>query len=323
VHVIRLQTVVYAPAAPYVHHYLLYACVNTSCTNVIWAWAPGVDPLELPIEAGYRFGPHAPAWNGLLMQIHYNNPGLVAGVVDNSGVTVFYTTALRQFDADVLELADPTITNPNQIPAGTALAYYEYSCPSDCTSTFPQTLNVFGDFLHMHEIGYMMWSTQWRNGQSLGYLNRVEFWEFAFQQTTLLNRTIVPGDRINTHCIYQENSIASTPFALPSYDEMCLEFVYYYPKLSGSFCSFAYESTRNYTLCLDAPLQSAGVYETNPSVVDPPGGEIITFGANNPAGYVCLGVTSPPTTPTKSTSDANALKLNIAIFVFLAFILVL
>jgi energy-converting hydrogenase Eha subunit H len=61
------------------------------------------------------------------MQIHYNNPGLVAGVIDNSGVTVFYTTTLRQYDADVLELADPTITNPNQIPAGTVKYFLIYN----------------------------------------------------------------------------------------------------------------------------------------------------------------------------------------------------
>jgi len=283
---------------------LLYACLNSSCSSVLWAWAPGVDPFELPREAGYRMGPGG--YNGFMMQIHYNNPTATAGVIDNSGIKVYYTSVIRQYDAGVLELGDPLVTQKIPIPQGTGVSFYEYNCPSECTASFPQPLIVFADFLHMHQIGEMMWSTHWRNGSEIGYLNRIEYWDFAFQQTTTKNVTILPGDRINTHCKYDQNPLTQTVFSIASQDEMCLEYVYYYPKLSGSYCSFISQSGKNITVCENAGLYIEGVLATNPTVVDPPGGEIKTFGAPNPNTFQCTGFLASQQSGTPSSQQTGS-----------------
>jgi hypothetical protein len=282
----------------------------------VWGWAPGVDYFELPPVTGYLIGPGG--WNVLRMQVHYNNPSLVADVIDNSGIRIYYTPNLRQYDAVVLEFGDPSVTNPNLIPQGSSLITYEYNCPSECTSTFPGPLNVFGDTLHMHQIGQMTWSTHWRNGQLLGYLNRIEFWDFAFQQTTSLNLTILPGDRFNTHCMYQENSLQTTKFSLASSDEMCLEFVYYYPKLPLGYCSYVFDksSQRNYTLCEGNVIQ-LGVtnYQSNPSLLDPAGGEVRVFGSTNPSSFQCANPLNPTTSqsaPPFSNQPTSTTKNNIS-----------
>jgi len=275
----------------------------------MWAWAPGVDPMELPPVAGFRVGPSINAWDGLLIQIHYNNPGTLSGIIDNSGIRVYYTTTLRQFDADILELGDAGVTQPAVIPQGTGDVLFEYSCPSECSSTFGQTLNVFGDLLHMHQVGDMMWSTIWRNGVNLGYFNRIEFWDFNFQQTTPLSLTIQPGDRINTHCKYTQSPNTPVHFALASSDEMCLEYVYYYPKLPGPYCTFIYSEDvgRNATVCLNDFLQVNGALQYNPSVTDPPGGEIKVFGSINPSSFVCAASGGTPlvTNPLVSSSTSR------------------
>jgi len=143
----------------------------------------------------------------------------------------------------------------------------------------------------MHQQGKQMWTTHWRNGTLLGYLNRVEFWDFNFQQTTPKAVTILPGDRLNTHCIYFQNAGKSTKFSIASADEMCLEYVYYYPKMAGPFCAYAYspDIARNLTLCLGQALGTGPLsnYPFNPTVIDPVGGEVVTFGAPNPASFVC------------------------------------
>jgi len=163
----------------------------------------------------------------------------------------------------------------------------------------------------------MIWSTQWRNGVQIeGYFNRIEFWDFNFQQTTQLTKTIMPGDRINTHCIFQQNAIKPTVFSLASSDEMCVEYVFYYPRLNGPFCSFYYvqQFSSNLTLCLNSPQ-----FQPNPSVVDPVGGELKTFGGTNPIGFQCGGTAvsnSPiPTTPRKS--DTTQFAVNFVVCVLL------
>jgi len=143
----------------------------------------------------------------------------------------------------------------------------------------------------------MMWSTIWRNGRQLGFFNRIEYWDFGFQQNTPKNVVVKPGDRINTHCVYNQDPSRIVPFATPSNAEMCIEYVFYYPKLAGSFCAFYYNA-RNLTYCLNAPLGTSPNYPYNPSLVDPTGGLEKQFGKLN-ASYVCPY--SPQTTQSPST----------------------
>ena len=83
----------------------------------------------------------------------------------------------------------------------------------------------------MHEIGSRMW-TNWydKDGNYKGYTNRIDFYDFSFQQMTKKNFVIHPGDRFNIHCVYNSLDRENyTNFDLGSEDEMCIEFIAYYP----------------------------------------------------------------------------------------------
>ena len=55
-----------------------------------------------------------------------------------------------------------------------------------------------------------MWSRLYNNdSQLIQEINRVDFWQFEFQQNTPVNYTIRRGDRVNTHCVYDTKG--STP----------------------------------------------------------------------------------------------------------------
>jgi len=255
--------------------------------------------MIVPLVAGFRFGPNG--YKSIYINVHYDNPAHIAGLVDNSGVRVYYTPNLRQYDAGVLELGDVSVTQPRQIPIGTNTVEYEYNCPSECTRNFTDSLTIFADFLHMHMVGTQMWSTVWRGNQALGELNRVEYWDFNFQQNTLINNLVLrPGDRINTHCIYQQNPTAAVNFAIASSDEMCVEFIYYYPKQNGGVsCGYGYFpgnaqlAAQNYTSCLGLPLRQGTTFINNPTLTDPKGGEVRRFGAKNPLTFQCPIIVNP------------------------------
>jgi len=244
-HIIAIEPMVQLATKRYVHHFVLSGYTNLSDYNQItlWAWAPGIEPNILPPQAGFRISFVNP--DGLKMfhlQTHYDNPALVTGTVDNSGVRIYYTTTLRQYDAGVLELGDPSVSYQHPIPQGTGITKIEYSCPYDCTASWPP-LNVFGVFLHMHSWGSQIWGSHWRGTVQLNETGRVDFWDFAFQQQRHVNFSIYPGDRINTHCWYKQNPAGEVAFGLASQAEMCIQYLQYYPRLThnNGECAYFYD----------------------------------------------------------------------------------
>lgn len=277
-HVIKMEPIL-DPTNQLAHHMLIHICANVSatsyvnryyqspqqcvspvgdangaCFSLLYSWAIGIDSLILPKEAGYRMGYSEQAFQYVVIEIHYDNPGLVAGLVDNSGFRIYYTEQLRKYDAGTLTIGDALVKFPN-IPPGSPSNPYEASCPSECTNKFTGELHVFADFLHMHALGKQIWTTQHRNGEFVRTLNRAEFYSYDFQQQTPQNVTIRPGDLLNLHCIFDSSHQTSpTSFGVESTQEMCMDFVSYYPKMliknrDFAYCGYFRSLLTTYTLC--------------------------------------------------------------------------
>jgi len=301
-HIVAFEPLLSDASRHFVHHFLVYGCYDEEgiyCATT-WAWAPGIEIFVAPPEAGFRVGPSPEAYKTILMEIHFTNFEHASGVLDQSGIRVHYTAKLREHDLDVLQLGDALITQ-HPIPQGEGIVTFEYNCPMECTAKYPHALHVVSDLLHMHKAGSIMYSTQWRHGALVREINRVEFYQYDFQHTIPLSFTIEPGDRLNTHCTYHKNSDHAIPFGLGSREEMCMEYLAYWPKLPNppglAGCGFMHDPAlgRNFTICDNEYLQVDGEYTYNPTVMDPPGGDLIRFGVKNPGVYQCADVvTSMP-----------------------------
>eukprot|EP01120_Amphizonella_sp_Union-15-10_P003465 TRINITY_DN13883_c0_g1_i1.p1 TRINITY_DN13883_c0_g1~~TRINITY_DN13883_c0_g1_i1.p1 ORF type:complete len:538 (+),score=55.78 TRINITY_DN13883_c0_g1_i1:127-1740(+) len=311
-HVVQIDPIIvkYPGKADFVHHMLIHVCepsetknpafwdkyqnpgecssplgdVGTGCISLMWAWAVGMNSIVLPQDAGFRIGTSSPhGIKHIVVEIHYNNVEKASNIFDSSGIRIHYTTALRKYDAGVMTLGDPLTRLPS-IPPGLPDNKYETNCPTQCTSKWTHDINVFSDFQHMHYLGKQLVSTHWRGDQMLGYLNRVDFYQFDFQQGTPLNYVIKKGDRINTHCRFDSTTrTTTTRFSLGSYDEMCMEFISYYPLLLSPnsrpyvFCGYVNYGIGPATICGDNTLQSV-LNIKNPTVVDPASVTTISFG---------------------------------------------
>jgi len=129
----------------------------------------------------------------------------------------------------------------------------------------------------MHNAGKMIWSTQWRNNIYLGTTNRIEFWYFAYQETTLVNYTIYPGDKLNLHCVYDTSlRTSTTTFGTSTVQEMCMEFISYYPKAITEFCGYLDLGPTNYTYC-----GNSLIHEQNPVPDNIPKNDQRMFGVQN------------------------------------------
>jgi len=309
VHIVGLEHILDSDTLQYVHHFTLYGSYADNSSMMIWAWAPGIEPLILPQDVGFLAGVGPNSIKGLKLETHYNNPNLDTGKFDSSGIRIYYTSILRSIDAGVLQVGDSVVTQNVPIPSGNGYSTYEYDCPAECTNKWNYLIQLFSSMLHMHGVGAQIWSTQWRNDVKVRDINRIEYWDFKFQQQTTINITLEPGDRISLNCVYKQQS-SPVNFGIASSSEMCMHYISYYPRLPGnSICSYFYDNyvtKQNFTYCNNAPQSFRNPYKT-----DPLGGDKKTFGIPNYSGYTCnhpnikTSIIIPSTTATTSTSSVN------------------
>lgn len=99
---------------------------------VVFVWTPGAANTELPDDVGFRFGNMSGGFTSVGVQTHYDNPSGTSGVVDSSGVRVYYTEELRPIDMGVIQLGDPSVLLSG-VPLSEGKSTILFDCPSSCT----------------------------------------------------------------------------------------------------------------------------------------------------------------------------------------------
>jgi dopamine beta-monooxygenase len=210
-----------------------------SCSRVIGAWAMGANPLSYPAEAGVPIG--GPNYSRYVMiEVHYNNPEHRTGIVDNSGIKFHYTRTLRRYDAGIMELGLEYI-DKMALPPGQALWKLNGYCIPECTSvSLPADgIKIFASQLHTHLTGLRAYTKHYRNGVELPELNRDNHYSPHYQEIRKLPRpvTVLPGDALITTC--EDQTVDRKEITLGGFsisDEMCVNYVHYYPLVDLEVC---------------------------------------------------------------------------------------
>ena len=258
-HIVGFEAVLKNETRQYIHHYTLYgygdgtASTPTYSTcpssghhgdkkrEMVWMWAPGVAATKLPDVAGIRIL-GSEGIKAFVLQVHYDNPTFDTGKVDSSGFRIYYSTTLRANDAAVLEIGDPAVraaqeSNPN-IPAGSSRVTFTHDAAS-CTNRFTDdSVTVFNRFLHMHEIGSHMTVTQKNTAGAVIRTDTADYYDFKQSgalapKSTGAGYTISKGDTFAVECWYKNPGSTARRFGLGSTDEMCIDFIFYYPIQPG------------------------------------------------------------------------------------------
>ncbi|CAM9884553.1 unnamed protein product, partial [Laminaria digitata] len=125
-HAIGFEPIVSSGTEEYVHHLVLQAytvdhcgeaCSNDTDSTTsssplcesydfanIFLWAPGSSDVVLPDDVGFLLGNDSGRFLSVGLQTHYNNPDEVEGLIDDSGVRVYYTDELRPINMGVIQL---------------------------------------------------------------------------------------------------------------------------------------------------------------------------------------------------------------------------
>ncbi|KAK3703839.1 hypothetical protein QZH41_012444, partial [Actinostola sp. cb2023] len=257
-HVVKVSPVISPGNEGLVHHILVYECIDDlppsnltfegdcdspnmpdvlagcAAKSAVAAWAIGGSNFYFPDHVGYSVGDGVgPKY--ILLEVHYDNADQKSGLKDNSGLRFHYTSILRQYDAGILwagwDVTDQMWIPPMQ-PAWTSIGY----CPSQCTqiglqnSTLPNGgIKVFASFLHTHLLGVAIWTKHVRNGTELPEIARDDHYDFNYQEYHFMKKEV--------HVL---------PGGLRSRDEMCLTFMFYYPKVQLSKCLSINEGNDNF-----------------------------------------------------------------------------
>jgi hypothetical protein len=228
-------------AAPHVdntkilHHILLFQSPKaessepTSCAafgsaswKLIGGWAPGGDNLELPPQAGFPEEKGTTHW---VLQLHYNNALNVPGQQDLSGFDLCTTEQLRQYDAGVVAFGSINFKIP---PRASYAITCDYTLPQDF-----RNVKFFSASAHMHKLGTAM-STHRLPGGANGAPEKVldvNPFDFENQSGYVTQNAVNPGDVIRTRCAWKNTTDKQVGFGEGTSDEMCFDFVGYYPNI--------------------------------------------------------------------------------------------
>uniref|UniRef100_A0A8C0Y1I5 Monooxygenase, DBH-like 1 n=2 Tax=Cyprinus carpio TaxID=7962 RepID=A0A8C0Y1I5_CYPCA len=254
-----------------VHHILLYQCdsnLNKSeinrghecyhpnmpdsfftCETVLFAWAIGGEGFTYPPHAGMSIGTSTdPVY--VQMEIHFDNPSLQRGIVDSSGLRLYYSPSLRRYDAGVIETG-VWVSLYHMLPPGMQDYITEGHCTQECLqesldSEMASGIHVFAVLLHAHLAGRAIKARHFRQQVELQPLASDDQFDFNFQEFQPLSqeRIILPGDSLITECRYNtKGRMNMTWGGLSTRDEMCLSYLLYYPRVNLARCESLPEIT--------------------------------------------------------------------------------
>ena len=149
-------------------------------SSILSGWAVGTSDLDLPLDVGIPLGPDE-TFDTILIELHYNNPNLDAGIIDDSGLIWYITDNLRTYDAGVFTLGHQ-IGDGIMVPPQTESYLIPAYCPGECTELlFHEPINVFATLPHSHTAGASIWTQIIRDRKEIGYLDLNLNYDFNFQ----------------------------------------------------------------------------------------------------------------------------------------------
>lgn len=200
--------------------------------KLLYAWGPGTQPYTLPKEAGFPMGEPAEEGGGaetsrFIVQVHYSNIPHDDGETDASSIELCATDQLRPNDADLVALGGVSF----KIPAHGSL---ETSCDSKIPGpTGADPMVVFQTWPHMHKLGTKLKTIVTHEDGSEEELVKVD--NYSFENQLVYSRypdtmTLKYGDSLRTTCTWSNPTDKSVGWGEDTLDEMCFNFITYYPK---------------------------------------------------------------------------------------------
>nr|XP_039270018.1 DBH-like monooxygenase protein 1 homolog [Styela clava] len=265
-HIVKWEPIIQTGNELFVHHMVMYGCGDIleneeeleqnarcytsnmayfdSCSTIILEWAIGASEMIYPEEAGFSVGgPGDPVY--IQLETHYDNPNLISGARDSSGIRFTYTPTLRENDIGIMLVGCEAYGHELIIPPGaesfTSIGHCTDAClEQGLTASDVDNVTAFSVILHSHLAGRKLRLRHIRNGVELPYLANDENYDFNYQESRYLNPGVIikNTDYLQMECDYStKDRTVMTEGGLGTLQEMCESFVLYYPRINLVFCT--------------------------------------------------------------------------------------
>jgi len=209
------------------------------CRSIIAAWALGNPGYRIADHVGLPLGQKFGGATYYRLEVHYDNPSLMSGFVDDSGLRISYTDKLREMDMGYL-FTGIAINFMHVIPPKQDQFLSSGQCSSECTQEVipKEGVKVFQLFHHTQSAGRKIRVRHIRNGLELPLITEDNNFDYTYHGSREPTNEILilPGDTLITECEYQTDE-TTIHGGLSTRDEMCIVFMAYYPKSNLSECS--------------------------------------------------------------------------------------
>lgn len=224
------------------HHVTLYGCngdasemISTpqrcgmavaGCRDFLAAWAVGAPKLCHGDKYGLPFGKDSV--KRVLLQIHWTNVEKRENLFDSSGMRLYYTENLREYDAGILLTGQVLL----QIPPKQEEVSVKGTCPQQCTRALTNSIYVTASTVHMHYLGVQASIRHMRDGAELRKLTDKLTTRYDKPTIQIYDPPVEvrPGDEIEIECVYRsKHQETDTYWGAATADEMCYVFFMYYP----------------------------------------------------------------------------------------------
>ncbi len=207
--------------AKVLHHWILYENTGSLGAPFITGWAPGdVQQQDMPNDVGMYLPKGA---KSLRLDMHYYNLAGGNDELDSSGVEICVsrkkrpnTSTVFMGFSNILGLSLP----PNKNTDIVGICKIQGNTPINALSVSP----------HAHGLAYNMKMEVKRAGTGA-----IEVWHddaFSFEDQRIYpleSKVLNPGDVVKTTCSYKNTTAKTVTFGENTDDEMCFNFVTYYP----------------------------------------------------------------------------------------------
>ncbi|XP_039270543.2 DBH-like monooxygenase protein 1 homolog [Styela clava] len=260
-HIVKWEPIIQSGNELFVHHMIVYTCGDiqtnetearcytsnmalfSSCTVIILEWAVGAEEMIYPTEAGLSVGgPGDPVY--VQLETHYDNPNVLSGVRDSSGIRFTYTSTLRKYEIGIIQIGTLVNSLHHFIPPGAESFNSIGHCTEECVTyrmaaSGVDNVTVFSVVLHSHLAGRKLRLRHMRGGVELPYLGNDENYDFNYQEARFFNPGVIMKntDYFQMECDYSTKSrTVMTEGGYGTMEEMCMGFVSYYPKFDLTSC---------------------------------------------------------------------------------------
>lgn len=187
-------------------------------SQVVAAWSPGNDGMELPDGVGLEL---ASGEERLLLQMHY--VGDATG--DRSGIEICARDEPPTSTAGIFVLGSVRIEIPPRARS--------HEVTQRCLQRQSEPLTVFATSPHMHRLGRAIRTSVRRGGVegSEEVILDLDDFDYDRQVTRTLEPPLVinPGDVIETGCSYDNPSDETVRYGITVEDEMCFNYLTVFP----------------------------------------------------------------------------------------------